>query len=55
MALPASAARADCERRPLAGLNRGTISLVMSGTPLRLKVWQALLAIPEGQLQSSPN
>lgn len=40
-------------QRRFAGLKPQTpISLVMSGTPLRLKVWQALLAIPEGQLLS---
>lgn len=40
-------------QRRFAGLKpQVPISLVMSGTPLRLKVWQALLAIPEGQLRS---
>jgi len=28
------------------------LGLLMSGTPLRLKVWQALLSIPEGQVLS---
>lgn len=40
-------------QRRLAGLQpQQPISLVLSGTPLRLKVWEALLRIPAGQLLS---
>jgi len=42
----------DVQRR-LAGLKpQTTIGLALSGTPLRLKVWEALLRIPEGQVLS---
>lgn len=40
-------------QRRLAGLKpQAPIGLALSGTPLRLKVWQALLCIPEGQVLS---
>ncbi|MDT9001680.1 methylated-DNA--[protein]-cysteine S-methyltransferase [Paucibacter sp. APW11] len=43
---------AEVQRR-LSGLKpEQPIALVMSGTPLRLKVWEALLRIPEGQVLS---
>jgi len=43
---------AEVQRR-LAGLKpQQPIGLLLSGTPLRLKVWEALLRIPEGQVLS---
>jgi len=40
-------------QRRLAGLKpQHPIGLLLSGTPLRLKVWEALLRIPEGQVLS---
>ncbi|MEJ6003137.1 methylated-DNA--[protein]-cysteine S-methyltransferase [Paucibacter soli] len=40
-------------QRRLAGLKpQQPIGLLLSGTPLRLKVWEALLRIPEGQVLS---
>jgi AraC family transcriptional regulator of adaptative response/methylated-DNA-[protein]-cysteine methyltransferase len=40
-------------QRRLSGLQPSQpIGLALSGTPLRLKVWQALLQIPEGQVLS---
>jgi len=40
-------------QRRLAGLKpQSAIGLTLSGTPLRLKVWEALLRIPEGQVLS---
>ncbi|WP_310388085.1 methylated-DNA--[protein]-cysteine S-methyltransferase [Roseateles sp.] len=40
-------------QRRMQGLGpRRPIGLALSGTPLRLKVWQALMAVPEGQVLS---
>nr|WP_295082437.1 methylated-DNA--[protein]-cysteine S-methyltransferase [uncultured Roseateles sp.] len=43
---------AEVQRRLSGQGARLPLGLLMSGTPLRLKVWQALLAIPEGQVLS---
>ncbi|MEL4179219.1 bifunctional transcriptional activator/DNA repair enzyme AdaA [Roseateles sp. PN1] len=43
---------AEVQRRLGGQGARLPLGLLMSGTPLRLKVWQALLAIPEGQVLS---
>lgn len=43
---------AEVQRR-IAGLGpERPIGLALAGTPLRLKVWQALMAVPEGQVLS---
>lgn len=43
---------AEVQRRLSGGAPQRTIGLLMSGSPLRLQVWRALLEIPEGALHS---
>ncbi|MGM9516711.1 bifunctional transcriptional activator/DNA repair enzyme AdaA [Roseateles sp. DB2] len=43
---------AEVQRRLSGAAPRQTIGLLMSGSPLRLQVWRALLAIPPGQVRS---
>ncbi|MDC8786595.1 methylated-DNA--[protein]-cysteine S-methyltransferase [Roseateles koreensis] len=43
---------AELQRRLSGGAPQQRLGLMMNGTPLRLKVWQALMQLPEGQLLS---
>ncbi len=43
---------AEVQRRLSGAAPQQTIGLLMSGSPLRLQVWRALLQVPEGQVRS---